>query len=312
VFIARAMCGIGCNSSRFVLQLQSATVSRAVTSSLVNERDPGSRELNPVQFICNSVIYYLCLINSSTLDVWITASAAACPAPSLNFSSSSVRPGTTSKIRSPSGQQDTTICRGFRIKALRRMLLLRDVSVHIYLRITRHAKYVKRKTEERSCNHFYGGKANDYYTSCVCICSLRYTTCNAHAPYYDLWPAPLYKHFPLYLINGTIFGGWGELLNIKRVFRVSLQFLSEIFFILRRMERDMIETFVTGLHVKYSNVILVRFEWNLNFLDRFKKNTEISNSMKILLVTTELFHTDRRTDGHDEVNSRFSQFCESA
>jgi hypothetical protein len=38
--------------------------------------------------------------------------------------------------------------------------------------------------------------------------------------------------------------------------------------------------------------------------------------MKIRPVAAELFHADRRTDGrtdrHDEVNSRFSQFCERA
>jgi hypothetical protein len=39
----------------------------------------------------------------------------------------------------------------------------------------------------------------------VCICSLRHPSCNAHAPYCHLWPAPLYNMFPHYLINGTIF-----------------------------------------------------------------------------------------------------------
>jgi len=38
-------------------------------------------------------------------------------------------------------------------------------------------------------------------------------------------------------------------------------------------------------------------ELNLDFLDRFKKkNTHISNSMKIRLVEAELFHADGRTD----------------
>jgi hypothetical protein len=32
--------------------------------------------------------------------------------------------------------------------------------------------------------------------------------------------------------------------------------------------------------------------------------------MKILPVGADLFHSDRRTDGQDEANSRFSQFCE--
>ena len=41
--------------------------------------------------------------------------------------------------------------------------------------------------------------------------------------------------------------------------------------------------------------IIVRFEWNWNFLDRFSKNLQISSNMKILLVGAELFHTDGRT-----------------
>jgi hypothetical protein len=30
----------------------------------------------------------------------------------------------------------------------------------------------------------------------VCVCSLRYPACNAHAPYCNMWPAPLYHIFP--------------------------------------------------------------------------------------------------------------------
>jgi hypothetical protein len=42
-------------------------------------------------------------------------------------------------------------------------------------------------------------------TFCVCVCSCSYPACNAHAPYWHLWPAPLYNIFPHYAINGTIF-----------------------------------------------------------------------------------------------------------
>ena len=49
-----------------------------------------------------------------------------------------------------------------------------------------------------------------------------------------LWPAPLYI-FPHYLTNGTFL--IKTLLNIKRVFRVSLQFLSEVFLILRKSDK---------------------------------------------------------------------------
>ena len=48
-------------------------------------------------------------------------------------------------------------------------------------------------------------------------------------------------------------------------------------------------------------VINVRFKWNLNFLDSFSKNTQISKLMKICPVETELFHAN----GHAEANSRF-------
>jgi len=48
-------------------------------------------------------------------------------------------------------------------------------------------------------------KSNDCYKACVCICSLRCPVCNVHAPYCRLWPAPLNKTFPHYLINDTIF-----------------------------------------------------------------------------------------------------------
>jgi len=45
-------------------------------------------------------------------------------------------------------------------------------------------------------------------------------------------------------------------------------------------------------------VILVRFHWNLNFIDKLLRNTQKSNFMKILLVGVELFHPYGRTDRH--------------
>jgi len=47
----------------------------------------------------------------------------------------------------------------------------------------------------------------------------------------------------------------------------------------------------------------------LNFLNKFSKNTQISDFKKIRPVTAEVFLADGLTNRHDEANSRFSQFC---
>jgi len=62
-----------------------------------------------------------------------------------------------------------------------------------------------------------------------------------------------------------------------------------------------------GLRVKYP-LFLSDFLRNLHFHDRFSKIRQISNFMTLRPVGAEFFHADRQTDGHDEVNSRFSQF----
>ena len=40
-------------------------------------------------------------------------------------------------------------------------------------------------------------------------------------------------------------------------------------------------------------VMLLRFQWNLKFVDSFSKNTQMLNFMKIRPVGAELFHVER-------------------
>ena len=58
-----------------------------------------------------------------------------------------------------------------------------------------------------------------------------------------------------------------------------------------------------------------QFQSNFDFLDRFSKNSGISNFMKILSVGAELFHVytdrrkDERTDRYDETKVAFRNFA---
>jgi hypothetical protein len=92
-------------------------------------------------------------------------------------------------------------------------------------------------------------------------------------------------------------------LNIKYMFRFSVQHWSNTFLILRRNERYMIK------NVYWSSckvpVIPVTFQRNLNFLDVLKKRTQMSNFVKIRSVGAEFSHAVGRTDRHDEANSCF-------
>jgi len=130
---------------------------------------------------------------------------------------------------------------------------------------------------------------------CVCFCSFGYPACNAQAPYCHLWSVRLYNIFPHYLINSTIFEGKKRYWTQNVCSRVSLQLLPETFFILRRTGRDIVKN-IYRCSGKVP-VILGRFQWNLNFLGKFSKNTQLSNFMTIRPVGTELFHADRRADG---------------
>ena len=108
------------------------------------------------------------------------------------------------------------------------------------------------------------------------------------------------------------------LLNIKCVFWFPLQIMPETFPIIRRKERDIIKKIYIGLHAKYP-----LFMWDFNEPWIFWTNSgkilryhiswksvqwKPSYSMRTYTRTDR--QTDRQTEKHDEINSRFSKFCE--
>ena len=54
--------------------------------------------------------------------------------------------------------------------------------------------------------HLLPRKSSKFYIFRVCVCTLSYPVCKAHAPSYHLWPVRLYHTFQHYLINGKICG----------------------------------------------------------------------------------------------------------
>jgi hypothetical protein len=137
---------------------------------------------------------------------------------------------------------------------------------------------------------------------CVCVCVCGCAGVCVHAcshtspagnapPYCHLRPLWLHHIFRHYLLNGTVFGK--RLQKIKCVFWFSTQLLFEKFLIRRRIQRDIV------INVKTSSlkvpIILVRFEWNLNFLVRRSRKVQISSFITLRPVGAALFHADGQT-----------------
>ena len=138
-------------------------------------------------------------------------------------------------------------------------------------------------------------KSKKHFIFWVCVFSLRYPACKAHAPYCHLWPAWLYNIFPHYLINGTIFeGGKKRLLNTKCVLLIfPTNFVRNVSHPTKKWARyDQKCILVCTQSTRYSCPILIKLEFSRQILE---KNPQISNFMKIRPVGTEFFHADRWT-----------------
>ena len=137
-----------------------------------------------------------------------------------------------------------------------------------------------------------GINKGSFYIFWVCICSLRYSACSAHAPNCHLWPAQVYIIFPHYVINGMICK-IKKLFNIKCVcffFIFSTTFFRNISRSKKKWARyDQKCILVFMQSHRYSCLIL-------NFLDSFQKILKYQISWKTVKWEPSCStQTDRQT-----------------
>jgi len=142
--------------------------------------------------------------------------------------------------------------------------------------------------------------SNQYYTTWVCVCSIRYPVWNAHAPWCHLWPAPF--TFPI-LSHKRYDLKKKRIIGHKMCPSIFSTNLCETFFHCKRncARYDLMST---GLQVK-CRLFLSDFNDSWIFLKRFSKNNLIIHFYENPSSGSRVVPCGR-TDGH---NCRFSQFC---
>ena len=133
--------------------------------------------------------------------------------------------------------------------------------------------------------------------------------------YFHLLPVRLYNIFSYYFIDVTIFLKKKIIEHAVSVLIFCTSFF-KIFFILRRIKRDIIINVQTFLcSTCYSCQILIKLEFsrrifNKSLNTKFHENP--STGTRVVSCGQTDGRTDRQTDMPDEANSRFSQLCEHA
>ena len=132
----------------------------------------------------------------------------------------------------------------------------------------------------------------------MCVCTLSYPACISYLfsglLYFLLRPVWLY-HIPVhYLINSRNFG-IDSFIQI-----VCFGFVNNFVGNISHCKKNSPDIIITVQLSMYSTAIVVGFQSDLNFVDTYLKNSQISNLMKIRPKGAELFHADRRRDAYTE------------
>jgi hypothetical protein len=145
---------------------------------------------------------------------------------------------------------------------------------------------------------------NKYYIFWVCVCSLSYAACNAHAPHCHLWPVWLYHIFPHSLINGTFFVK--TLLQIKNTFWFSTNFVWNFSHFKKNWARHYHKcTYLFMQSTCYSCQILMKLQFSWQ---SFKKFSNIKLHENPFSGSRDV--PSGQTDRLDEANNCFLQLCE--
>jgi hypothetical protein len=169
---------------------------------------------------------------------------------------------------------------------------------------TRERMYVQSNNEARTCKHCCSGKAISItFSECVFVnqvSSKKWT--DTRLPSVS---CPALHYF------STFYHKWHDfrekkVTEIKMCFSIfSTTFVWIIFHSKMNWAwYDQKGTLVFVSSIRYSCQSLIKIE----FLNTFSKSTLMSNFIKTRPVEAELFHTDGRTDGHDDAISRFFMF----
>jgi hypothetical protein len=159
--------------------------------------------------------------------------------------------------------------------------------------------HVSRNVEACSCNHHCSGKAI-IITHCECVCP----ACNAHATY--LRPDPLFCSSAL---SHKRHDFWNEVTEHKMcVLFFSTTFVWSISHSKKKSARYDQKCLVVFIYSnRHACTVLKKLAFSRQF---FRKTIKYKIWWKSVLLEPSC--SIGQTDGHDVVNSRFSQFCECA
>ena len=137
--------------------------------------------------------------------------------------------------------------------------------------------------------------SNTHYTFWVCLWPQVSSMHSASAVLCCLWPSRHYHIFPHYLINSTILGK--KIYWTQNVFWFSVQILSEIFLILRRNERDIVEKCLSVFMYStgYCCQILMKLEFSRKIFEKKKFNIQFHENPSSESRVVSCGRTDGRT-----------------